>query len=206
MTQFYMVMLSVLLVFLAASFACIDGMFSPSQMTKLYPVGFPFAANGATWGSFFFLSPALYIIGRHSSEWKVANVALIAFLGVVAMVLVFHLVVLNGKFPDSLAGGGRPISPAGWVMIIDWGLTLAAIFLFYFFSSPTATEVLEVGGLLVLYVVAANHIPLWFLNNHYHFLWCPQIFQEESTPLFITQMESAVVIAATAIRLVKLWL
>lgn len=193
---------SVLLMLVATVLAWTDDMLLPSDMMrKGYKVGFPLVANGAIWGNFILISAVLYFIGMYSWQWSTRSIEGALIIGMTVSWGLFYFVYLEGKFPDALAGGGRPISPAGWVTMLYSGVVIAAILLFYVWTSATRMDVLAVGILLFFYIPVANHAVLGWLNSLYSWPWCPRIFAEESTPLrFIIGGEIAVVVA-TAIKL-----
>ena len=193
---------SVCLFLFGAWLSYLDGMFLPSQMVKKYPMGFPFIANGAMWGNLIFISLVLYVAGKYEREWSGIEMQVAFLVGVVASYLMFHFVYQQGKFPDALAGA-KQMRLAGWVMVLYSGVAVTIIGLFYFYSHPTAADVVTVGVLLALYIVAANHVPLAWLNGWYHFPWCPDIFAEEKTPLLIMGGSGILLAGVTAI---KLWL
>lgn len=199
--------LSVLFMASAIFFAAIDNMLSPFQMQNVHhiKVGFPLVSNGAIWGNLILISVALSIIGTYASQW--GKMEIVAFIGAGLIVswLLFHFVYLTGKFPDALAGGGRDISPAGWVVMIYSGIVYALIGLFYFRTNATQSDILIVGTILALYIPVANHAMLSALNSYYHWSWCPDVFAEESSPLlFIIGGEIAVMLA-TFIKLDISW-
>ncbi|MHB8860456.1 MAG: hypothetical protein ACYC48_01835 [Minisyncoccota bacterium] len=201
-TRFIMALSSVGVVLVAALLAYLGGTLMPGQMMRKYPgFSFSFMANGAMWGNLILISLAMYVIGKYKGEWSDGAVSLTLVMGIIVSYALFRFVYLKGKFPDALAGGGRPISLAGWVIIFYLGAVLAATVLFYFCSRPTTDDVIVVGILLALYIVVANHVVLNFLNNRYHFPWCPRIFEEESTPLRIMIGSGALLTVATAIKL-----
>ena len=193
--------LSICVVFIEAILTYADGMFLPSQMVRRYPVGFPFIANGGMWGDLLLLSPALCLIGRYAADWSGWEIVLALTVGMVVSFLMHDLVYLRGKFPDSLAGGGRPISKAGWVHVFYFGAALAAIILFYFYSHAAPVDVIIIGILLFLHIVIANHVPLQALNSHLYFPWCSDIFAEETNPLWILTIASALLAAVTVFKL-----
>lgn len=181
----YLVFLSIALLGCIVFLAYLDDMLLPSQMVrKGYPVGFPLIANGGLWGSLFLVTPALYLIGAHEAEWD-HWIILAIVLGTILSWAMHHFVYQRGKLPDALAGGGRPISAAGWVHVVYFGLTLAFIMLFYLRSHPSDTDRIVVSLLLLFHVLAANHVPFHFIMKRYRFPWCTVIYQHESTPFFI---------------------
>ncbi len=201
-TRFVMALSSVGLVLVAALLAYLDGTLFQGQMMKKYPgFSFSFIANGAMWGNLVLISLALSIIGKYRNEWSDGRLFLALVVGIYVSYALFDFVYLQGKFPDALAGGGRPISLAGWIIVLYFGAVLAAIDLFYFYSKPTTADVIAVGVLLALYIVVANHVVLNYLDSIYYFPWCPRIFVEESTPLRIIIGSGALLTAATAIKL-----
>jgi hypothetical protein len=198
---------SVLLVFIEAALTHVDGMLLPSQMIRRYPIGFPFIANGGMWGDLFCVTLALYTIGKYASEWSLPEITVALLIGVAISYAMHHFVYLKGALPDSLAGGGRPISPAGWVHVVYFGIGLALIGLFYFCSTPTNSDVLWVGILLALHIIVANHVPFYYIAKHYNFSWCTTIFDTEAAPLQILFIASILLIAATGLKtgLWELW-
>ncbi len=175
---------SVLLVLVEAGLTYLDGMFLPSQMVLRYPIGFPFIANGGMWGDLLFVTPAVYIIGKYHEQWGVWLLPAL-IIGVAASYAMHHFVYLKGALPDSLAGGGRPISPAGWIHVAYFGIGLALIGLFYFCGTATTNDVIWVGILLALHIIVANHVPFYYIAKHYNFAWCTTIFDTEAAPLRI---------------------
>lgn len=192
---------SVTAIFAAAFLAYQDGMLFPSQMMERYPVGFPFIANGGMWGDLLFVTPALYFIGKHANEWDSEEVWLALLAGLATSLAMHYFVYLKGALPDSLAGGGRPISPAGWIHVGYFAIAIALIGLFYFCSAPTRSDVMVVGILLTLHIVVANHVPFHYLSEIYHFSWCPTIFGNESQPLWILGIAMALLASVSAIKL-----
>lgn len=190
-------------VFLMALLAYQDGMLFPSQMVARYPIGFPFIANGGMWGDLFFVTPALYLIGKHHEEWGVWLWPALV-LGVLASYAMHHFVYLRGALPDSLAGGGRPISPAGWVHVGYFAVCIALVGLFYLRSTPTTEDVTWVGILLGLHVVVANHVPFHYINRHYKFPWCTIIFENEPAALWTLGVALAMLVTATVMKLPRL--
>jgi len=200
--EMIVVLTSVSWLILAGLLAHWDCMFWPSQMQGLrYPEGFPFVANGAVWGNLLIIPFVLFIVGKYADEWNGRAIYGMLALGMMLSYSVFQFVYLRGKFPDSLAGGGLPISTAGWMMMIYTGAVLAALGLFYFFSKPTPSDILWVLILLAVYIPIANHLPLQYLRKYYYMPWCPNVFAEETSPLrFIIGGEIAVVVV-TIIKL-----
>lgn len=195
-----MALSSVGLVVAAAVLSYFDGMFLPSQMMQRYPVGFPFIANGGMWGDLIFVSAALYVIGKYASAWTGPQVLMMLIAGCTMSAMMHYFVYLQGSYPDSLAGGGRPLSPAGWVHVLYFGLAMAAILLFYFCSHPAKEDVIVVGILLALHIVIANHVPLNFLNERLFFPWCPAIFEKEASSLRIVGIALALLAGVTAMK------
>ena len=191
---------SVCLVLVEGSLTYLDEMFLPSQMMKKYPVGFPFIANGGMWGDLFLVTPVLYIIGKYHAEWGVWLWPALIF-GVIASYAMHYFVYLHGALPDSLAGGGRPISPAGWVHVAYFGGAIALIGLFYFCSRPTNGDVTWIGILLALHIIVANHVPFYYISKHYRFPWCTTIFGSESRPLWILGIAIVMLMVVTAAKL-----
>lgn len=198
---FFMASASVWLMVLVIVLAHIDEMLLPWQFTKHYNVGFPLVANGAIWGNLVLLSIALYFIGSYAWQWDGKEIGAALVLGLVVSYSLFHFVYLKGMFPDALAGGGRPISPAGWVVVLYSGLVYGVIVLFYLRTSATPADILIIGGLLLLYVPVANHAVLGWLNGLYSWPWCPRIFAEEATPLRFIIGGEVLVVVATAVKL-----
>lgn len=197
-----MARMSVLLMFAVLLLAWLDGMLLPSQRPAA-GLWFPAIANGAIWANLVLLSVALYHIGRYWWQWNFEEVLLAFVVGLAVSFALFYFVYQRGKFPDALAGGGRPISPAGWVMVLYSGIVYAFIALFYLRASATAADVVLVGVLLAAYIPIANHAVLGWLNSLFSFPWCPRIFAEESTPLRFILGGEALVIVATGLKL--LW-
>ena len=198
-----MALLSVGLMVLVVVLATVDDMLLPSQMMQQYKVGFPLIANGAIWGNLVILSAALYVIGAYSDQWSGKEILVILVLGMAISYALFHFVYLQGKFPDALAGGGRPISPAGWVTMLYSGAVIAAILLFYFRTNATYFDIVIVGILLAMYIPIANHLVLEWLNNLYYFVWCPDVFAEESTPLYFIIGGELLVVAGTVVKMLR---
>lgn len=198
---FFMALTSVCLMILAVVLTNNDEMLWPWQFTKHYNVGFPLVANGAIWANLVLLSIALYFIGAYWGQWNNKEIWIALVIGLAVSYALFHFVYLKGKFPDALAGGGRPISPAGWVVVLYSGIVYAAILLFYFRSSAEWTDVVWVGVLLALYIPVANHAVLGFLNSWYSWPWCPRIFAEEASPLRFIIGGEALVVVATGVKL-----
>lgn len=198
-----MARMSFLLMCVVLLLSWLDDMLLPSQMItqRLYNIGFPAVANGAIWANLVLLSIALYFIGAYWEQWSSKEIWLAVVIGLAISYALFQFVYLQGKFPDALAGGGRPISPAGWVMVFYSGLVYAAIGLFYFRTSANVTDVLIVAGILVLYLPIANHAVLGWLNSYYSFPWCPRIFAEETSPLRFIIGGEVLVVGATAVKL-----
>jgi len=177
------------------------GMLFPSQMTKRYISGFPLVANGTVWGGLFLLSPTFYVIGRYSWQWDSRTTTAVVIVSMVVSYAMHQFVYRKGKYPDALVGGGRPISPAGWVNVFYFGAALAAVFLFYFFSEVTVRDIVLVGALLITHIIVANHVPLDLLNWRLCFPWCPNILAEEPRALFIIGAMIAVIVGVTAFKL-----
>ena len=198
-----MALSSVAIVLAAAVLAYFNGTLLPKQMMMMYPSGFSFSfiANGAMWGNLVLISLVLFVIGKYADEWSGKEIVAALVLGIVVSYALFHFVYLNGKFPDSLAGGGRPISPAGWLMMAYGGVVIAIIILFYFHSNATQMDITVIGILLILYILVANHVVLSWLDSLYSFPWCPAIFTEESTPLWFIIGGDILVAVATAVKL-----
>jgi len=190
-----------------AGLTYIDGMLFPSQMVLRYPVGFPFIANGGMWGDLLFVTLVLYIIGNYTNEWSWKEIVPALILGVAASYAMHYFVYLKGDLPDSLAGGGRPISPAGWVHVAYFGVGLALIGLFYFCSTPTINDVIWVGTLLALHIIVANHVPFYYIAKANHFSWCTTIFDTEAAPLRILVTAMTMLTGATLLKLfgAKVW-
>lgn len=182
-----------------------DRMLWPTQMTERYPIGFPLAANGAIWGNMILISAALYVIGTYSDQWGKKDLLLALILGGTITYALFEHVYLKGKFPDALAGGGRPISPAGRMAMLHMTFTIAAIVLFYFHITATKADVLIIGALLIIYIPVANHAVLGWLNSMFAYPWCPRIFAEESTPMYFIIGGEFLVVAATVLKLDIQW-
>jgi hypothetical protein len=181
--------------------AFFDGMLLPAQMAGRYKIGFPAVANGAIWGNLILLSAALYLIGAYRGQWSSQEIGTALGFGIAISYGLFEFVYLKGKFPDALAGGGKDISPAGWVMLIYSAGVYAAIGLFYLRTNATLGDVLVVAGLLTLYIPVANHAVLGWLNSTYSWPWCPRIFAEESSPLFFIVGGEILVVLATVVKL-----
>ena len=175
-------------------------MFLPNQMTTRYPVGFPFIANGGMWGDLIIVSMVLYIIGGYVDRWSFQWVLAALLIGMAVSWAMHDLVYLKGRFPDSLAGGGRELSSAGMLHVLYFGTVLAAILLF-FFNKAEFGDVLAVSILLSLHIMVANHIPLKFVQDAYHFSWCPNVLDEESSSWRILLSAEAVLGVATALKL-----
>jgi hypothetical protein len=197
---FILALSSVLLVLIEAGLTYLDGMFLPSQMVMRYPIGFPFISNGGMWGDLFFVTPVLYIIGKYHEQWGVWLCPAI-ILGVAVSYAMHHFVYLKGTLPDSLAGGGRPISPAGWIHVAYFGIGFALITLFYFCSAAMNDDVIWVGILLALHIIVANHVPFYYIAKHYNFAWCTTIFDTEAAPLRILLVAISMLTTATLAKL-----
>ena len=188
---------SVSAMLVALGLAYFDGTLFPRQMMEKYHgYSFSLSVNGSVWANLVLMSLTLYFIGAYWEQWKGRDVLLALILGMLVSYALFHFVYLQGRFPDALAGGGRPISPAGWVFVFYSGVVVAIIGLFYFCSKPTDEDVVLIMILLALYIPVANHAVLGWLNSLYYFAWCPDIFTAEASPLqFIIWGEVAVVVA-----------
>ena len=198
---FVLALISVALVLVGAGFAYMDRMFLPSQMVERYPRGFPFIANGAMWGNLVLISLVLFVMGKYEGKWGGTETMLAFSVGMVISFAMFYFIYSRGKFPDSLAGGCRPISLAGWTQVFYFGWVLAAIFLFYFCSHATTKDVVRVGVLLAVYIIVANHVPLHYVRKWSYMPWCPRIFPGESSPLRIIICGEILVTVATIIKL-----
>ena len=201
--KLFMVFMSVCTILIAAGLAYFDGTLFPKQMMEKYPHGYSysFIANGAMWANLVIMSVVFYVIGDYYWQWSTKEILIALVLGMAVSYTLFNFVYLRGKFPDSLAGGGRPISDAGWIIMVYAGTAFAAIGLFYLRVTATAWDILIVGCLLALYIPIANHVVLWWLNNYHHWPWCADVFKKESSPLtFIIWGEIAVVVG-TALKL-----
>lgn len=182
---------SVFLVLVMVAFADAGDMLSPKQMVKRYPVGFPLVANGTAWGELLVLPWAIFIIGKYREQWDDVSLWIAGGLGLLVSIGM-HAAYRLGKYPDALAGGGRGISSAGYVHAVYFAAMFALVFLFFCFTkmplygesgSDANWDTLAVSGLLFVHLVLAHHVPLNFLNKRYRFVWCPNIFTEESAPL-----------------------
>lgn len=188
----------------AATLSYYDGTLFPWQMMTKYPgFSFSFIANGAMWGDLFLVTSALYVIGKYAGKWTDGEMLLALVVAFAVSAAMHYFVYLQGKLPDSLAGGGRPISPAGWIHVVYFGGALAAIELFYVRSQATTSDVIVVSALLFLHLIVANHIPLQLLNNRYHFRWCPSSIAWESSSLYTTIGACSLLTVVTGL---KLWL
>ena len=180
-TKLVLTVSSICLMIIVFALAWFDGMLFPSQMLKQYSVGFPAIANGSIWGNMVIMTVIIYIVGNYINQWNGTDMAMALIAGLAVMWVLFEIVYPRGRFPDALVGGGKPISPAGIVMMLYGTVVLAFLLLFYFRTSPMPFDAVVVGALLLAYIIAANHLPLALLNNTYYFVWCPDVFTEESS-------------------------
>lgn len=182
-----------------AGLAYMDGMLLPSQMVKRYPLGFPLVANGSFWANLVIMTMILYRIGSHLS-WT-GKQGLISILLGIPVSFLLHRMYLKGKFPDALAGAGR-ISPAGIVHALYTGVVIVpALVVFYVFNRTSNEYAIDMGVLLSLWVLIANHLPLHFMRKTAQWPWCPEIFKEERRPLLLQTAGIFLIIAVTVFRL-----
>lgn len=188
----------IMLLVMAISWA--SGTLLPSQrvMKDANDVWFPVIANGATLGNLVIMSFVMYFIGAYLEQWRGKDIVLALLLGILVSYMLWHFVYQNGKYPDGLA---KPLSLAGEILMVYGGATFAVIGLFYFCSKPTSFDIILVGILLALYIPIANHAVLGWLNNAYYFVWCPDIFVKESSPLQFIIWGEVAVFVATVLKL-----
>lgn len=177
---------SVVAIFVEIFLAYQDEMLFPGQMAaKGYPIGFPLIANGGVWGDLLFVTPALFIIGKYTEKWSFLEMVGAFAISMAVSYAMHHFVYLKGTLPDALAGGGRPISPAGWVHVMYFATALTLIVLFYVANRAMTSDIVVIGVLLFLHIIVANHVPFHFINQHYNFTWCHDIYANEANPLQI---------------------
>ena len=175
----------------------LDGKFLPSQMSG--KVWLPGAANGAIWANLIYLSAALYIIGAYADQWSTKDAAIALLAGMAISWLLYFFVYQHGEYDDGLS---HPLSPAGVLFFLYGGAVYAALGLFFICTRATVFDVLVVGVLLFLYVPTANHLTLDWLDKLYAWVWCPDLFTGEKTPFRFIIGGNALVVAATAIKIV----
>lgn len=192
---------SVCLMLLATLLVYIDNRLLPGQMTAHHAEkGFPGIANGALPGNIVLLSAVLYIVGSYWGQWSRESREIALFIGTALSLCAFLFVYRRGLHDDAWAGAGE-IHPAGVVAVIYTAGVIAALILFYAFSSVESADVWTVGVLLILYLPLANHVVLNFINERRHFAWCPRIFEEETRPMDTFVNGAVFVTVMTAMKL-----
>jgi len=185
---------SIFSMFLVILLMFLDGKFLPSQMGK---VSLPGIANGSIWANLVLMSGALYVIGAYAYQWSIKDATVALLAGMAISWLLYFLVYQHGKYDDGLT---HPLSLAGVLFFLYGGAAYAAVGLFYFSTSATFFDVLVVGGLLLLYVLVANHAALDFLSTVFNWGWCPSFFDEEASPLYFIIGGVFLVLVSTIIK------
>lgn len=195
-----MALSSVCFMLIVVVLAWFDAMLLPSQQLAS-KVWLPVVSNGSIWANMVLISIALYVIGTYTDQWSNREIVLALVLGIVVSWALWCFIYQNGKYMDGLA---QPYSLAGRLTMIYGGAVIAAIVLFYFRTSATYFDIMVVGVLLALYIPIANHVVLDWLNSRLYFMWCPDIFVEEASPLRFIIGGEILVFAATVVKL-KVW-
>ena len=173
------------LMVLSTILAYIDDRLFPGQMMLRHASkGFPGVANGSLYVNLLLLPFVVYLAGLYSHQWSGSYKAAAIIIGMGVAVYAFTQIYQTGLHDDAWAGAGE-MHPAGLAAMACAGIAIAALILFYMFSSVDRAHVLMIGILLLFYVPVANHLPLNVLNEAYHFIWCPRIFAEETRPMQI---------------------
>lgn len=170
-------------------------------------IGFPGIANGALWGNVLLMPFAIFIIGSYWDQWSREGMVIAFSAGALLAFFAFTVFYRYGLHDDAWAGADE-IHPAGIVAMVYTAGLVAGFILFYAYSDAKLEDVWIITGLLALYMPVANHLVLDALNGYRQFVWCPQIFKEETRPLLIFVWGEVFVAGITALKLFfpKAWL
>ncbi|MES2203313.1 MAG: hypothetical protein V4474_03275 [Patescibacteria group bacterium] len=162
------------------------GMLWPSQMLARPDLWgkqwFSMTMKGDTYGNAALLPWVfLLVISFCGDQWRFSDVLVALVVGVVTALWMMKNIYIPGKLHDAAAGAGQ-IHSAGFIMTMILAATIALLLL-YLLSGVPWYVVLAVGALLAIYIPLANHLPLVWLKDIYHWSYCPDVFREESKPM-----------------------
>ncbi len=165
----------------------IDQTLLPGQMMQRFGTGkvIPAVADFFIWADIFWLPWILgYIVAKEGNQWSRWDVICMGLLGLVLTCLFQKFVVLTGEWPATLGWKGRTTFVGG-LHIPYMSVALAILGLHFFRSSVEPQTALVVGIALVVQIGLDLHLPVKFIQDHYQFVWYPNILGEDAKQLWM---------------------